>query len=181
LTTDIIKCLVTINVLLVGKFYSLTLRRKSLTGVPATYSFGHLPLLLRLLSPGENPREHVTARFDAFYDTKSALLYFLYFADTFYSAGYLGMWGLETFVCIIQPLPFVYFTWIKAGKSSLKLLFLIHDGVLTYCFVAERGGVVTHYGSDDIFTVLMIPRIYLMFRVFRDAYGMNHESNRHVG
>jgi len=79
--------------------------------------------------------------------------------DTFYSAGYLPLYLFETFVCLIHPLPIVYFTWVKS----------------------ERGGVKTHYGSDDIFTVLMLPRVYLLFRVFRDSYGMNNENSRYVG
>lgn len=79
--------------------------------------------------------------------------------DTFYSAGYLTQWLVETTICIIHPLPFVYFIWVKQ----------------------ERQGIITHYGSDDIFTVLMLPRIYLLFRVFRDSWGMNNERNRYVG
>jgi len=79
--------------------------------------------------------------------------------DTFYSAGYLPQWLLETCIVFIHPIPFTYWIWVKE----------------------ERGGVITHYGSDDIFTVLMLPRIYLVFRVFRDSYGMNSERSRYVG
>jgi len=79
--------------------------------------------------------------------------------DTFYSAGYLWTFLLEVFICAIHPLPFVYFVWSKE----------------------ERGGLYTLYGSDDLFTCLMIPRVYLLGRVFRDFYGLNSENSRYVG
>lgn len=79
--------------------------------------------------------------------------------DTFYSAGYLPYWLLETLICAIHPLPFLYFEFDKP----------------------ERGGLHTTYTSDDFFTALMLPRLYLLFRVFRDFYGLNHENCRHIG
>jgi hypothetical protein len=81
------------------------------------------------------------------------------FVDSFYSAGYLWTYIAEMVICAICPYPGVHFFWHKT----------------------ERGGIVTHYSSDDVFTVMMIPRVYLIFRVFKDSYGMNHESVRHVG
>jgi hypothetical protein len=85
---------------------------------------------------------------------------------------------LETIVCMIQPPPFLYYTWVKGGVIVPCRCQVVVDTMLVF---AERGGVVTHYGTDDLLTVLMIPRVYLVFRVFRDSYGMNHENNRHVG
>ena len=66
---------------------------------------------------------------------------------------------MEILICATCPIPGVSWTWVKS----------------------ERGGVITHYSLDDIMTVLMIPRVYLVFRLFKDSYGMNHENVRHVG
>lgn len=79
--------------------------------------------------------------------------------DTFYSAGYLPYWLLESLICSIHPFPFLYFEFTKP----------------------ERGGLKTIYTSDDMLTVMMIPRLYLVFRVFRDFYALNHENKRHWG
>lgn len=79
--------------------------------------------------------------------------------DTFYSAGYLKSWLLETIICVIHPPFFIYFEYEKP----------------------ERGPLYTHYTSDDFLTVMMIPRVYLAFRIFRDLYGLNHEQYRHLG
>jgi len=79
--------------------------------------------------------------------------------DTFYSAGYLSSFLLEVFICLIHPPPFV--------SSQFT--------------VWERHGEYSIHTTDDFLTVCMIPRLYLLFRVFRDFYGLSDENARMYG
>lgn len=73
--------------------------------------------------------------------------------ETFYSAGYLWQFLGELSILWIHPIPFVQFE--------------IH--------VPEVFGY-SLYNSDDLFTVLMLPRVYLFYRLFRDELKLIHET-----
>lgn len=79
-------------------------------------------------------------------------------SDNFYSAGFLNQYLLEFFVLLIHPVPGVYFT----------------------LDIPETFGYV-RYSSDELLTVLMLPRVYLLWRVIRDELKLCHESIAYRG
>merc|ERR1711871_478483 len=78
--------------------------------------------------------------------------------DNFYSAGLLYPYVIECFILAIHPLPGVFF----------------------YFDTSEVFGYA-RFSSDDILTVLMLPRVYILSRVFRDELKCCHESVAYWG
>ena len=79
-------------------------------------------------------------------------------ADNLYSSGMLRPFIIEFFILLIHPVPFVHFE------------IHLHE-VFGY----------TIYTSDDFFTVLMLPRVYLLARVLRDELKLTHETVNYHG
>jgi len=78
--------------------------------------------------------------------------------DNLYSSGMLRPFIIEFFILLIHPVPFVHFE------------IHLHE-VFGY----------TIYTSDDFFTVLMLPRVYLLARVLRDELKLTHETVNYHG